>query len=561
MFVFKFIGVSLSDSELHDQTLLELDDTLQLNGRSLSDFPTMPCPTTLVRLPRQNKLLMAEMNYNIETLSQELEQLLPNLTSEQRTIYDTIIEAVIQSNWGMYFIYGYGGTGKTYLWKTISTSLRAKRHIVLTVASSGIASLLLPNGKTAHSQFAILLTITEDYMCNIKQGTHLAELLVHTSLIIWDEAPMANKLCFEALDRSLRDIMKNFDSHAYAKPFGGKVVVLGGDFRQILPVVPRGGREDIVFSSINASFLWKECKIFKLTQNLRLSRSANANDDVECISEFGKWILSIGDGTFPTVDDTDDLILIPEEFLLLPNNDHKDCIIHATYPDLHQHLNDKEYFSERVILSATLSVVDEVNNRMLELLPGEETVYLSADNVSKQDANISCFDDMHSVEFLNKISMSGLPNHILKLKVGAPVMLMRNIDKSMGLCNGTRLIVTKLEQRVIVCEMLTGQHSSSPVIIPRMTITPSDTNYPFKLCRRQFPLVLSFAMTINKSQGQSLLNVGLFLPRPVFTHGQLYVAVSRVKRKDGLKILILDDDGNPTNKTSNVVYKEVFYNL
>ena len=168
MFVFKFIGVSLSDSELHDQTLLELDDTLQLNGRSLSDFPTMPCPTTLVRLPRQNKILMAEMNYNIETLSQELEQLLPNLTSEQRTIYDTIIEAVIQSNWGMYFIYGYGGTGKTYLWKTISTSLRAKRHIVLTVASSGIASLLLPNGKTAHSQFAILLTITEDSMCNIK---------------------------------------------------------------------------------------------------------------------------------------------------------------------------------------------------------------------------------------------------------------------------------------------------------------------------------------------------------------------------------------------------------
>ena len=82
MFVFKFIGVSLSDSELHDQTLLELDDTLQLNGRSLSDYPTMSCPTTSVRLSRQYKLLMAKMNYNIDTLSQELDQLLPNLTSE-----------------------------------------------------------------------------------------------------------------------------------------------------------------------------------------------------------------------------------------------------------------------------------------------------------------------------------------------------------------------------------------------------------------------------------------------------------------------------------------------
>ena len=151
----KFIGLCLSESEIHDQTLLELDEVLQLNGRCLSDFPTMPYPTTSLHLPRQNKLLMAEMNYNIETLTQELQQLLPNLTSEQKTIYDTIMDSVIQSTGGMYFIYGYGGTGKTYLWKTLSTSLRAKRHIVLTVASSGIASLLLPNGKTAHSQFAI----------------------------------------------------------------------------------------------------------------------------------------------------------------------------------------------------------------------------------------------------------------------------------------------------------------------------------------------------------------------------------------------------------------------
>ena len=73
--------------------------------------------------------------------------------------------------------------------------------------------------------------------------------------------------------------------------------------------------------------------------------------------------------------------------------------------------------------------------------------------------------------------------------------------------------------------------------------------------------MLSFAMTINKSQGQSLSSVGLYLPRPVFSHGQLYVDISRVRHKDGLKILILDSDGNPTNKTQNVVYKEVFYNI
>ncbi|XP_028801295.1 ATP-dependent DNA helicase PIF1-like [Neltuma alba] len=157
--------------------------------------------------------------------------------------------------------------------------------------------------------------------------------------------------------------------------------------------------------------------------------------------------------------------------------------------------------------------------------------------------------------------MSRLPNHTLKLKVGAPVMLIRNIDKSNGLCNGTRLIVIKLEKHVIICQMLSDTIINQTVMIPGMTITPSDSRYPFTLCRRQFPLILSFAMTINKSQGQSLHSVGLFLPHPVFTHGQLYVAVSRVLRKSGLKILILDTDGKASNRTNNVVYKEVFHNI
>ncbi|KAI9078409.1 hypothetical protein K1719_039628 [Acacia pycnantha] len=140
-------------------------------------------------------------------------------------------------------------------------------------------------------------------------------------------------------------------------------------------------------------------------------------------------------------------------------------------------------------------------------------------------------------------------------------MLMHNIDKSNGLCNGTRLIVTKLEKRVIVARLMSSDKSHGNVLIPRITITPSDASLPFTFFRRQFPIILSFEMTINKSQGENLKNVGLYLPRPVFTHGQLYVVVSRVCSKDDLKILILDEDENPTNKTCNIVYKEVYYNL
>lgn len=127
---------------------------------------------------------------------------------------------------------------------------------MLTVASSGIASLLLTGGRTAHSRFAIPINVNEDSTCAIRQGTNLAELFKKTKLIICVEAPMINKHCFEALDKSLKDILRSSNAASLEKPFGGIVVVFGGDFRQILLVIPKGSRKDIVFSSINSSYLW-----------------------------------------------------------------------------------------------------------------------------------------------------------------------------------------------------------------------------------------------------------------------------------------------------------------
>jgi ATP-dependent DNA helicase PIF1 len=151
-----------------------------------------------------------------------------------------------------------------------------------------------------------------------------------------------------------------------------------------------------------------------------------------------------------------------------------------------------------------------------------------------------------------------MPNHRLVLKVGVPVMLLRNIDVASGLCNGTRLTVVSLGKNVIGAQVVNGSHSNERVYITRMNLVPSDANVSITFQRRQFPLCLCFAMTINKSQGQTLSHVGLYLPRPVFTHGQLYVAVSRVKSREGLKILALGDDGQPSTSTINVVYEEVF---
>jgi len=100
-------------------------------------------------------------------------------------------------------------------------------------------------------------------------------------------------------------------------------------------------------------------------------------------------------------------------------------------------------------------------------------------------------------------------------------MLLRNLDESQGLCNGSRLIATKLANHVIGAKIITGKSKGTQIYIPHMSMSPSQSPWPFKLIRRRFPIMLSYAMTINKSEGQSLYCVGLYLPTPVFSHGQL----------------------------------------
>lgn len=151
--------------------------------------------------------------------------------------------------------------------------------------------------------------------------------------------------------------------------------------------------------------------------------------------------------------------------------------------------------------------------------------------------------------------------HELRLKEGVVVMIMRNLSKTMGLCNCTRMIIRRCLKHTVQCELILGNHVGVVHLIPQMDMCPADTKLPFHFICKQFPLQVCFVMTINKAQGQPLSKVDLYLLKPVSCHGQLYVAISRVTSHHGLKIYIQSDCGGTTNTTKNVVFEEILYNF
>jgi ATP-dependent exoDNAse (exonuclease V) alpha subunit len=158
-------------------------------------------------------------------------------------------------------------------------------------------------------------------------------------------------------------------------------------------------------------------------------------------------------------------------------------------------------------------------------------------------------------EFLNTLEVSGMPSHKLSFKIGAPVMLLRNIDPSVGLCNGMCLIVRRFTMRDIEAEII-GKGADNVTFISRIKFIFDYNNLPFTLARKQFPLRLVYAMTIYKSQRQTLFHVGLHLANDVFSHGQLYVAFSFTKVIANVKFQLPDTVHGRINLMRIVMYEE-----
>ena len=353
---------------------------------------------------------------------------------------------------------------------------------------------------------------------------------------------------------------------------------MGGDFRQVLPVMTHGNRAQIVQATLNRSYLWKHVKVKKLHRNMRVQLLIDQGDiaSAQEQQQFANWLQRIGEGTEHLYEiEGNNCIRIPDDLCVgCRERNELDVLIQEVYGDL-QNINDwnarVDYIIERAILTPKNEDVDYINNYMAKsylketdgITPIKMTPYNSVDSVLEHEQNA-----IYTVEFLNSFSISGLPPHHLELFVNCPIMLLKNMAG--GLANGTRLIITKLMKNVIEAKVTSGPSKGELVCIPRLVLTPSDVKkMPFTLQRRQFPIRPAFAMTINKSQGQTFKMIGVYLREPVFSHGQLYVAFSRVGRRQDLKVMVVNGwkerptDPNLGNLpagvyTRNVVFKDVF---
>ena len=340
------------------------------------------------------------------------------------------------------------------------------------------------------------------------------------------------------LDRTLQDLNENDEI------FGGKSVIFGGDWRQTLPIVPRSSEARQMSMCLKSSHVWEYVKLFNLTKNIRVQSSSDNPEMNDRVEQWKHQLLEIGNGTYPQDDNGD--ISLPESMCVTTEFDDESSMqesaINEIYGDIIVYHNDMDWMCSRAILRPHMKSVNEINKRVTQLMPTEEIISYSSDRVTTDE------EDDIPTEFLNTLDISGLPKHELILKRGMPVLLMRNLRKNLP--NGTKLIVEKLQGSDLI---LFNPKEQTRVALPRIELEVNVEKYGFKWRRRQFPVQAAFAMTINKSQGQTLRGkVGVYLHKPVFQHGQLYVAASRATVPENLKFIV-----PKSLKTKNIVFRQM----
>jgi ATP-dependent DNA helicase PIF1 len=357
----------------------------------------------------------------------------------------------------------------------------------------------------------------------------MAKVLQQTAIILLDECTMTHKKSLEAIHHTMQDLRGNQNI------FDGALILLSGDFRQTFPVIPRSTPADEINACLKSSFVWRYVRKLTLNINMRVQLQNDQSAD-----RFSKQLLETGNSKVQ-IDNTNGLISLPNNFCTIFQS--KEELIERVFPNIIQNHRNHNWLSERAILAPKNVQVNDINYLILEKLPGAVISYKSIDIALNEDDAVN-----YPVEFLNSLEPPGIPPHFLNLKVGSSIILLRNFNAP-KLCNGTRLAVKILMPNLIEATILTGKAKGEFVLIPRIPLIPTDMPFEFKWL--QFPVRLSFAMSINKAQGQTLQVCGLDLEEPCFSHGQLYVVCSRVDTPNCLFVYA------PNEQTKNIVYTNV----
>ena len=525
----------------------ELCHYLDEHGKTISDYG-LP---HVLSYTREVEHELERWNSNQPALAARADDAVHHLNAEQLLIYQAVTSAILEGRQLLAFVDGKGGRGKTFLLRAICDRVRSTGRLFLPAATSAFAAQNYDGGRTIHSAFKVcvlhqslcsssLLTLlieklqipvndlNEMLISPIQPNHPRGQFIRELAAICWDEATMANRAVKGCVDETCRRVMGN------DIPFGGKTVILLGDFRQTGPVIRGGSRREIVDACIKSSPLWSLFHIYTLIQPIR-----NAED-----IPFSEWVDAIGDGT---------LVEVPLLHMLPVANTAEELIDFVFPPDILLH---PEACLKRSILAPTNRQISHYNELVLDRLMGNEKTFYAADTLKEAD-ECGLISPDSTLDYVARQTPPGLPDHELKIKTNAVYRLLRNFSVDQQLVKNVRVVVTDVGTRLITVRIirehaLSTQGMYEDVLIPRISFThklPSGHT----LLRRQFPLAPAYATTFNSCQGLTLDRVAIDLTRPVFSHGQLYTALTRIRNRTHSLVRLRPGE----NSTTNVTYHEL----